>query len=167
MQFQRKFITILSFVHHGLHNRISWGALHRLLNTAAGTVLVWSQVLHPLLHTLSTAADGLSSSLSTTPLGAQLIRAVGAPASSALSSVVSKVVGSVPATIVSSLRADLSPVSQSVRVAVALVLSLMADDVRTRALKVDTAQPDAVFKYYMYIWNIFYSCYFLLPLLRV
>jgi len=122
-------------------------------------VLVWSQVLHPLLHTLAAAARDLPAAFTGTPLGAQLSRAA--------SGVASKVVSSVPATIVSSLRADLSPVSQSVRVAVAMVLSLMADDVRSKALKVDTAQPDAVFKYYMYIWNIFYSCYFLLPLLRV
>lgn len=126
-------------------------------------MLLWSQGLHPLLHTLSTAVRGLSSSLAATPLGAQLTHVLGGPVSSA----VKRVVGSVPATIVSSLSADLSPVTQSVRVTVALVLSLMADDVRNRALKVDTAQPDAVFKYYMYIWNIFYSCYFLLPLLRV
>ena len=52
------------------------------------------------------------------------------------------------------------------RAALAACLSLLAVDVTARAQTVDTAQPDRIFSYYMYIWNIFYACYFLLPLVR-
>ena len=52
------------------------------------------------------------------------------------------------------------------RVSLAAALSLLAVDVRRRAQTVDITKPDRVFSYYMHIWNIFYACYFLLPLMR-
>ena len=39
-------------------------------------------------------------------------------------------------------------------------------DVKQRAVAVDTNQPTEIFKYYMHIWNVFYGCYLLLPLVR-
>ena len=52
------------------------------------------------------------------------------------------------------------------RVALAATLGLLAMDVAKRAVVVDTTKPDKIFSYYMHIWNIFYACYFLLPLVR-
>ena len=52
------------------------------------------------------------------------------------------------------------------RVALASTLGLLAVDVSKRAVTVDTTKPDKIFSYYMHIWNIFYACYFLLPLVR-
>lgn len=145
--------------------RVSWGTLNRLLNTAAVGVLLWSRVLHPLLGTLASAVCDAARALCNAPVSGQVIRAVSSGVGGGFCH---KVVAWVPSVIVSSLTAgELSPISQSVRLAVAMVLSLLADTVRNKALKVDTAQPKEVFKYYMFIWNIFYSCYFLLPLLRL
>lgn len=52
------------------------------------------------------------------------------------------------------------------RITLALVLNLFAIDVTKKANKVDIDKPNMIFKYYMHIWNIFYACYFLLPLVR-
>jgi NAD(P)-dependent dehydrogenase (short-subunit alcohol dehydrogenase family) len=52
------------------------------------------------------------------------------------------------------------------RAALGAALSALAWDVRTRAVKVNTSAPGDVFDYYMYIWKVFYGCYFLLPLVR-
>ena len=52
------------------------------------------------------------------------------------------------------------------RVALAATLGYLATDVMKRAETVDTTKPDRIFSYYMHIWNIFYACYFLLPLVR-
>lgn len=61
----------------------------------------------------------------------------------------------------------ISAASQGVRVALAVVLSRLAGDVQRRAELVETERPDEVFAYYMHIWNIFYACYLMLPLLRI
>ena len=52
------------------------------------------------------------------------------------------------------------------RISLATALSLLALDVTKRAQIVDIKKPDNIFSYYMHIWNIFYACYFLLPLVR-
>ncbi len=52
------------------------------------------------------------------------------------------------------------------RLVAALFLGHLAGDVRSKALKVVATEPESVFTYYMYIWNIFYACYALLPLLK-
>jgi hypothetical protein len=48
---------------------------------------------------------------------------------------------------------------------VSLVLALFAADAARRGRVVDTNSPDNIFSYYMYMWNIFYGCYLLLPFL--
>ena len=45
-------------------------------------------------------------------------------------------------------------------------LLVFGNDVTTQAKKVDADDPDAVFQYYMRIWNIFYACYLIIPLTR-
>jgi hypothetical protein len=65
------------------------------------------------------------------------------------------------------LPAAVSSTTQFARVSLAVALAGMAQDVRVRALRVETDSPDKVFAYYMHIWNIFYACYLLLPCLRV
>ena len=52
------------------------------------------------------------------------------------------------------------------RVSLAAALSLLATDVTKKAQFVDINKPDNIFSYYMHIWNVFYACYFLLPLVR-
>ena len=51
----------------------------------------------------------------------------------------------------------------------AICLSLLAFDVRRRALEVESKKSEGakVFSYYMYVWNIFYGCYLLLPLAKM
>ena len=45
-------------------------------------------------------------------------------------------------------------------------LASLAYDVLRGARKVDADQPESVFAFYMRVWNIFYTCYLLLPLAR-
>ena len=66
-----------------------------------------------------------------------------------------------------STTAALTPTTQIARVSIAVILAGFAADVRSRALTVEAEKPDKVFAYYMHIWNIFYACYLLLPMLRV
>ncbi len=49
---------------------------------------------------------------------------------------------------------------------VSAILTLFAIDAARRGKVVDTTSPDNIFSYYMYMWNIFYGCYLLLPFLR-
>ena len=55
------------------------------------------------------------------------------------------------------------------KAALAICLSLLAFDVRRRALEVESKKSEGakVFSYYMYVWNIFYGCYLLLPLAKM
>ncbi len=50
--------------------------------------------------------------------------------------------------------------------AASMVLSLFALDAARRGRVVDTSSPENIFSYYMYMWNIFYGCYLLLPFLN-
>jgi len=50
------------------------------------------------------------------------------------------------------------------RMICSLSLILFASDVKIRAKQVDPKESKSIFQYYMHIWNIFYLCYFLLPL---
>ena len=52
------------------------------------------------------------------------------------------------------------------RISLAAALSLLAIDIKKKAQFVDINKPDNIFSYYMHIWNVFYACYFLLPLVR-
>ncbi len=152
-----------------------------MLNTAAFTVLLWSHSLHPLVTATRDIAAGAS-----TATGRAVRTVLGSAAGGELNRVVSNTVNHAAQVVqntfsnrivaplalaapslVSSLTGEVAPLTQSTRFFVALGLSFMADDVRRRALQVDADEPKKVFEYYMYIWNIFYSCYILLPLLRV
>lgn len=48
-----------------------------------------------------------------------------------------------------------------------LLLAYFAVLVRSKAKVVDTEDSEKVFKFYMFVWKIFYSCYLLLPLLAL
>lgn len=143
--------------------------------------MLWSHSLHPLVTAtgdLTTAASSVSGRVVRTVLGGnvggQLNRVVSNTVHGAAlvvgntfsSRIVVPLTLAAP-TLVASLTREVSPLTQSTRFLVALGLSFMADDVRRRALQVDSQDSKKVFEYYMYIWNIFYSCYVLLPLLRV
>jgi homogentisate phytyltransferase/homogentisate geranylgeranyltransferase len=52
------------------------------------------------------------------------------------------------------------------RILCATSFTLLANDVKIRAEKVDYNESKSIFEYYMHIWNIFYFCYFLLPFVR-
>lgn len=43
-------------------------------------------------------------------------------------------------------------------------MGAFAFDMRKNALNVDTEKPHAIYDFYMYVWNIFYACYLILPL---
>lgn len=45
-------------------------------------------------------------------------------------------------------------------------LGILAVDVRRRALLVESESSEEAFSYYMYVWNVFFACYFLLPLAK-
>ncbi len=49
---------------------------------------------------------------------------------------------------------------------VSLTLSYFAYHSARRSQSVNTNEPKEIFDYYMYMWKLFYGCYFLLPLLR-
>jgi homogentisate phytyltransferase / homogentisate geranylgeranyltransferase len=53
------------------------------------------------------------------------------------------------------------------KIALSTGLGGMAWDVRRRARQVETDSDSEVFSFYMYVWNIFYACYLLLPLLKI
>lgn len=50
---------------------------------------------------------------------------------------------------------------------VSISLALMALDIRQKAIQVEADRSDEVFNFYMHIWNVFYGCYLLLPLIKV
>ena len=52
------------------------------------------------------------------------------------------------------------------RTVLGVAMALLAVTVRGRALAVNAAQPKEVFSHYMHVWNVFYGCYLLLPLVR-
>ena len=52
------------------------------------------------------------------------------------------------------------------RTVLGVALAALAVTVRGRARTVDAAQPKEVFSHYMHVWNVFYGCYLLLPLVR-
>lgn len=64
-------------------------------------------------------------------------------------------------------RSVTSGMGRVAKVVLAGGLAVMAWDVRRRALVVESESSEQVFSYYMYIWNIFYACYFLLPLAKI
>jgi len=47
---------------------------------------------------------------------------------------------------------------------ISLALVGFASFVKAEAENVDAKEPEEVFDYYMFIWNIFYACYVILPL---
>lgn len=51
--------------------------------------------------------------------------------------------------------------------AVATTLAGLGWDVRKRSKIVDTGSSKNVFDFYMHTWNVFYTCYLLLPILRL
>jgi hypothetical protein len=71
------------------------------------------------------------------------------------------------ATTLASGGGGVPKLTQSVRLALAGLMAYMAWDVREKATEVDPSKPKKVFEFYMYIWNIFYACYVVLPALRV
>lgn len=129
-----------------LSHRIAWGLLYNLLLTASGSALLYSQLLSPLITTISSTTLKM-------PLFGPLVAPLLTPA-----------VGSLAATTAGSA---LTTATQYTRVALAVILWVLAGDVRDRALQVEAEKPDKVFAYYMHIWNIFYASYLMLPLLRV
>ena len=52
------------------------------------------------------------------------------------------------------------------RIALSGGLLASAVDIWRTAGSVDASRPGEVYKYYIHVWDIFYICYFLLPLLR-
>lgn len=57
--------------------------------------------------------------------------------------------------------------SKAAKLIISVSLALMAFDIRQRAIQVEADRSDEVFNFYMHIWNVFYRCYLLLPLIKV
>ena len=57
--------------------------------------------------------------------------------------------------------------SKIAKLTISVSLALMAFDIRQRAIQVEADRSDEVFSFYMHIWNVFYRCYILLPLVKV
>lgn len=68
-----------------------------------------------------------------------------------------------PAAGVSGVLESVTPLMIG-RVAIASILFSFGMDVYKRAIEVDAKEPKKVFSFYMYVWNIFYACYLVLPL---
>lgn len=49
---------------------------------------------------------------------------------------------------------------------VGTILAISGFDVRRRAKRVNIKENKAIYSFYMYIWNLFYLTYILLPFLR-
>lgn len=56
--------------------------------------------------------------------------------------------------------------AHSPRIFVSSVLASAALEVVAREGKTNTEDPKSLFAFYMHVWNIFYACYAMLPLLQ-
>lgn len=72
--------------------------------------------------------------------------------------------GTAAASVVSALQPSLLRGVLAARLVVATLLLGLAGDVQRRARLVDPDQPSQVFNNYMHLWQVFYACYALLPL---
>lgn len=65
-----------------------------------------------------------------------------------------------------SIKSVLQSTSSTMKLLISVIFFMMTYDVRSRAKKIEAENPDKVFSYYMHIWNIFYLCYLILPLMH-
>lgn len=57
--------------------------------------------------------------------------------------------------------------SKGAKIIISIALAVMALDIRQKAIQVEADRSEEVFNFYMHIWNVFYGCYFLLPLTKL
>lgn len=67
---------------------------------------------------------------------------------------------------ISRFTSVLQSTSSIMKLLISVIFFMMTYDVRSRAKKIEADNPDKVFSYYMHIWNIFYLCYLVLPLMH-
>jgi len=67
---------------------------------------------------------------------------------------------------ISRFTSVLQSTSSTMKLLISVIFFMMTYDVRSRAKKIEADNPDKVFSYYMHIWNIFYLCYLVLPLMH-
>lgn len=67
---------------------------------------------------------------------------------------------------ISRFTSVLQNTSSTMKLLISVIFFMMTYDVRSRAKKIEADNPDKVFSYYMHIWNIFYLCYLVLPLMH-
>ena len=180
IQYEYKVLTFVSY-------RIAWRLLYTLLLSASAGVLLHSTGMIPnipttattklstLLHPVSAGmptpmpSTSLASSTLWSRTAAQLTRTLPTvPASTLWSRTLSALRLTTPiAATTTAIIPVTTMTSRIAHTAVSTVLVGMAWDVQHRAQSVDPEHPKQVFAYYMHIWNIFYACYILLPLLRL
>jgi len=68
--------------------------------------------------------------------------------------------------LLNTLQLVLQNTSSNMKLFISIIFFMMTIDVRNRAKKIEAENPDKVFTYYMHIWNIFYLCYLILPLMH-
>ena len=188
IQYEYKVLTFVSY-------RIAWRLLYTLLLSASAGVLLHSSGMIPNIPTTVTTklstllrpvsagmptpmpSTSLASSTLWSRTAAQLTRTLTTvPASTLWSRTLSAlrlttpIAATTTATVTQNAQTIIPVTTMTSRIAhtaVSTVLVGMAWDVQHRAQSVDPEQPKQVFAYYMHIWNIFYACYILLPLLRL
>lgn len=112
--------------------------------------------------TTSSIATSIATSISTSTIlnGNNLISSLISSVSLRFSSLFSSILLS------KSIKSVLQNTSLSMKLLISILFFIMTYDVRSRAKKIEAENPDKVFSYYMHIWNIFYLCYLILPLMH-
>ena len=75
-------------------------------------------------------------------------------------------ISSLTSSISKTFTSVLQSTSSTMKLLISVIFFMMTYDVRSRAKKIEAENPDKVFSYYMHIWNIFYLCYLVLPLMH-